>query len=274
MRPLRIEDFEKLAKRIVAEHLGKNTPVIDNVVKVAEEMGLNPNQVKNLVQLANKMTHLALFERKNDGDKIIDFSPIDPDDVLRKLYPEGEPEEDVASVCEPDAVDRITDLLGDLPSSLDGTDVSETLPEENNEAADPDGTPYPTSPNRRSVLVIKIRKVAEELESKKLGAAWEYREELDKIASDFAKLNGPSYEEFEKDALAVRGRSAIPVLSDIRNCLKLPGIKTVVLEKTARVVDTDTPLMRRFDELVKLSNQYDDCEAAVAYLKKEVGNVL
>lgn len=271
MRVLRAEDFEKMAREVVTDYLEHSVPLDSGLAKAAMDGGLNPDQIQNLVQLANTMAHLTLFDKKSDGDKIIEFNPADPEVVLKKIYKgtDSIPEcgEEV-SVPEMSPTDKATDFFGDFP------DMSKKIRELVDKTEEPSATIEGGSPARKSMVIIKIRKVAEELKDRELASAIEYKEELDKLAAEFAKLYGPSYAEFEKDALALRGTQAIPVLSDVRSCLRMPEIQTAIFEKTARVVDTDNPLVESLDSLIKLSVKHQESRAAYDYLKERVGSVL
>jgi len=279
MRVLRAEDFEKMAREVVDEYLNQSVPLDAGLAKAAMDGELNPDQIQNLVQLANSIAHLTLFDGKNDGDKIVKFNPADPDVVLKKVYndnvPEccGDEEEGEAVVPGSPSMDSASDFFGDFP------DLSKKIRELSGHSDETPGIEIDdasggATPARKSVVIIKIRKVAEELKDRELVAAIEYKEELDKLASEFAKLYGPSYEDFEKDALSVRGDKAVPVLCDVRSCLRMAPIQSTVLEKSARVVDSDTPLMTSLDTLIKLSATHQESRAAYNYLKEKVGGAL
>lgn len=273
MRAFQEDDFKKMARDVVAEYLEKDIPLVAGLTKVAEDMGLNPDQIQNLVQLANSLAHLTLFENKQDGDKVVDFSAADPDDVLKNVYKE-KPVPECQETCEMASPEnKETDFFGDFPDL--STKIREAL---NPGKADGEVSSEPgdgASPNRQSMMIIKIRKVASELKDKELASAIEYREELDKLAADFAKLYGPDFKEFEKEALAFRGDLAVPVLTDIRSCLRMTGaVEKVASEKTAAVIDTNTKEMKSLDKLIKLSESHHDYAKAYNHLHQKVGRIL
>lgn len=279
MRELREEQFEKMAKAVVAQYLNESTPLEKGVVKMALEQQLNPDQIKNLVQLANMMAHLTLFDQKKDGDKVIEFEPADPSSVLKQIYREGPTSEEVP--VESTVPDRASDMFGGMSELLDK--VKDMLghggvpaPEAVEEVVEGPGEPeaVSVSPQKKQMLIIKIRKVAEDLNDRRLQCAHEYKEELDKLATVFAKLYGPDLDEFEKDAMSARGHAALPVLSDIRRCLRMEPLSSGDLVKSARVVDTDTPVMKSLDRLIKLAKSYDETAAGQRYVKKEFGRWL
>jgi len=261
MRVLNKEDYEKLARDIVGRFVNDRVPLAASLAKTAEDMGLNPDQIRALVQVANTLAHLDLFDRKADGDKVVAFEPADPKDVLERVY---QSEDSGCSSCNSGS---LSDFFGDLPKPSAFKDVGAPAAPSADSAAG-------SSPRHQQIMIIKIRKVAEELRHRKQAAALEYEETLSKLASEFAKLYGPRYEEFEKDAVDVHGADSIPVLSDLRKCLRLPQIKLAVFEKTARVVDTDTHEMKNFGRLVSLVEEAKACDAGCNLLQRQIGGLL
>ena len=269
MRVLRREDYEKMAKEAVAKMVNDSVPLNRSLVKIADSMGLNPDQIKALVQVANTLAHLDLFDRKSDGDKIVNFTPADPDQVLRDVVT-SDGDSCCSSSGSSGSADKLQDFFGDFSSDPAPTDssalanVGQVLNEATND---------PT-PRRHQIMIIKIRKVAEELKQKKLAALHQYGVERDKLASEFAKLYGPKFEEFEKDAIDVHGADIVPILSELRHELRMPRIKVAVFEKTARLVDSDTAEMQKFGRMKAFLEEVTACDAGLELLKREVGGVL
>jgi hypothetical protein len=267
MRVFSSDDFKKMA-RVVVNRFMDGTPLSDGIVKSALDNELNPDQIRNLVQMANTMAHMTLFYNKNDGDKIVEFSPADPKDVMQNVYKdEMPPEEDSCDACSPE---KAMDMFGDLSSVVDK--IKDMVSNGQSTSVETESTP--TSPVKRQMTIIKIRKVAEALDNEKLETAHAYQDELDKVASEFAKLYGPDHGEFEKDALAWRGNAAVPVLNDIRNCLRMERISPAPLTKTARVVDTDDRMLQSLERLMKLASAYEDYCDAKTFLQEKVGGYL
>lgn len=260
MRVLNREDYEKLARQAVTQFVEQSVPLTDTLVKLSDSMGLNPDQIRSLVSVANTLAHLDLFDKKTDGDKVVEFSPADPKDVLHRVY-NGEKPSDIQEESAPDALD----MCGDFPDML-STDESPCA-----EATSPEED---TPPRKQQIMIIKIRKVAEELKQRKLAAALTYEEELHKLASDFSSLYGPDFGAFEKDAVDVHGGDAIPILGDLRKLLRMPEIKLAVFEKSARLVDTDTREMRSFGHLKSLVEEAKACSAGLQLLQQKVGGAL
>ena len=285
MRVFQPEDFEKMARAVVDGYLKKATPLESNIVKVALDNGLSPDQIRNLVQLANTMAHLTLFNEKKDGDKVVEFEPADPLAVLKRIYHDKTPAPALSEQSDASApMSSVQDLFGDLSEIADKVKALAVAPGDDEapaavetpEAAEsvPDQSQVSVSPAKRQMLIIKIRKVAEDLNDRRLQHACEYKEELDKLAAEFAKLYGPNYAEFEKDAVSVRGRTALPVLADIRRCLRMPEMREVSFEKQARVVDTDNDHMHSLDRLIKLAQDFEHTDNACLYVQREFGKCL
>jgi len=272
MRAIGASEFDKLAQEVVDGYLHRSVPLADGVVKTAIGADLNPDQVQNLVQLANTMAHLTLFDGKSD-DKIIDLVPADPDIVLKKIYKGGVPVEESVQLSSGDssALDEAMDMFGDFPdlkSKLEQV-ASGTPAVEVKEAS-----ARATDPRRRSAAIIKLRKVAEELKDREIQAALEYKDELDKLASEFARLHGPSLSDFEKDAFAIRGQHALEIIKDVRNCLRMPAVKVANLEKHAGVIDAETSQMKSLDRMIKLAATHRESQKAHAYIKAQMGGLL
>lgn len=276
MRVLSLDDVEKMAEAVVAEHLDEHTPLDEGLARKASTEGLNPDQVTNLVQLANVLTHLKLFDQKNDGDKIINFEPIDPNLVLKKVYSNTDPETGISekvivmegNSSSGDPMRKALDFFGDLPNASTQMESSESMPCCGESEGGSHGADH-------SVAIIRIRKVAEDLRDRREAMAIEYGEELDKLAADFAQLYGPDLVSFEKEAVQVYGTSAADVLSTLRSRLRLPATDYAFpLVKKASVVDTDTPQFDSLRTLMKLAADWLTIQEACDYVQTNFGGVL
>lgn len=275
MRVIPSDELKKMARSIVDEYLGNNTSLAEGIAKTALSQELNPDQIKNLVTLANVAAHTTLFDKKAD-DKVIEFEPADPVDVMRRVYKTATPVETPTVSAEP-PMSRAEDMFGDLSEVLDKVkDMLGRCPTDAEEPAPtPVEVPEEVSPKKHQMMIIRIRKVAEHIEDQQLQKAAEYREELDALATKFAKLYGPDLEEFEKDAVAWRGVSSYPVIGDLRKRLRMPSFDpTRTMEKRARLVDTETENMRSLDKLVRLTTEYNDLINAREFLQEKVGQWL
>jgi len=261
MRELRPEDYEKLAQHVVDAFLADDAPLADGVTKAAMELELNPHQIRNLTQLSNVTAHLKLFEKKAE-DKVIEFVPVDPADIIQSMF-KGITHEKTAS---DGSYDHALDFYGDFVTA------NVCAPQEKLAEIPQDEKPT-RHPHQRSKMILRLQKVAEELDTQRIQNAQSYVEELDKLAAEFAKLYGPDIGSFEKDAVARYGELAVPTINDIRTCLRMDGISmnTVdAMNKTARVVDDETPEMRSLAQLIKFAAQTANCAHSLEYLRAKV----
>jgi hypothetical protein len=269
-----ITDFEmikKFANEIAREYVSQRCPITDSVLSFCEENQLNPEQIRNLVQLINTLIHMLLFETKTD-DKIVEFEPLDPDVLIKKIFSETTPEEEL-----PETSDTINvDLFDDLSSTFRNLQQRLGLAKEKTiDLSDVFGpgiakVKEETGPNshKRQLMIMKIQKTAEELQMRNKETAFEYTDVLDSLASKFAMMYGPNLEEFEKDALALRGEKAIPILKDLRICLREPTKEyDQTMIKQARVVDGSTDQMQMLDYLIMLHDEYIATKTAAERLE-------
>lgn len=265
MRELLPEDYEKLARHIVDAFLDSDVSLANGVTKVAMELEMNPHQIRNLTQLSNITAHLKLYEKKAE-DKIVEFVPVNPKEVIRNMFNDVDAEKTASD----DSYDQALDLYGDFGAKIKDVTMEKL-------AEDYKDTKPTRHPDHRSNLVLRLRKVAEELDSRRIQHAQSYVEELDKLASEFAKLYGPDFRVFERGAIAKYGSVAIPTLNDIRSRLRLGSIDLSAaqdIQKVAHVVDDETPEMHSFNGLLESASQTSECALGIEYLKAQVGDVL
>ena len=268
IRVFQSEDYEKLAKHVVNDFIEKEIPLADGVLKVASEMDMGPEHLRNLVQISNKMAHLRLFEKKAD-DKFIEFEPADPRKVLEALFAKMSSETEKTAAD--GGYDRDSDFFGDFSVPSEETtkeaEVVEPPPEKKLE-----------HPHKRDISLQTLRKTAEDLYSRKLQAEFGYLEEMDKLAAEFAKLYGPDYVEFEKDALYHYGEVTVSILGDIRDRLRMPeigiGVTSNSTEKQARLVDVETAEMDSLRKLLKFAGEAAQCGLGHEYLSQKLGDEL
>lgn len=276
MRRYNEHDLKKLASEVSRQYLTSGHPLEHGILKVSVDNELGIDAIKTLIQMANSLTHLELFDRKSgDSDRIIEFEPADPDIILRKVYkvegcsPEGEAAQVKVISTEGDPiVDLFSDFKELLPEVEDEKEPEIEEEEEQEPKVASSISPY--------LAKLEVTKVAEELHMRKLEALEQYRDELDKIASEFAHQNGPSFKAFEDQMYSLHGKVAHPVLQDIRSCLRLPAGQYPGDEvtKVAKLVDNTTPEFESFQTLAKISSLVEECREGVAYLEKKAGGKL
>ena len=210
MEVLHISDYEKYAEGVSNDFVEKGACLNDGILKVAKDKDMNPDQIKRLVEMANTKTFLKLFKDKDGTDRDVDFDVADAGNILKKFYSVGEPK--VMKIT------RVT--ISKVPSQdfeLDMPDMMRTEREpstpkiiaikEGEEKIASLDIQEDNAEGVRLRSVMKLRKVAEELMNRVYESEHEFVDGIDKLSADFASLYGPSYSEFEKDAVHRFGKN-------------------------------------------------------------------
>lgn len=264
--------LEKLATNVVENFLMQNTPLTDSVIKHAEEENFNPEQIKRLVEAVNNMAFLRKFEGAEDRMAASEFQPADANAAMHRMLDTAK--ELMASLpsgtsdVSNDTATTLKDLVSDLPN---------TRPEE--QCDDLSGTASKTldidEPSvKGTIMILKLRKTAELLRDQEYEAQIRFTETFQKLATQFTRLNATPFTTFEKDAFYQWGSQAAPFLNMFRGSLRLPeaDYDHTAFTKTARIVDTRTPLMRDFQTLMHYSDAVRKAtksrEKVAAYLKQ------
>lgn len=261
------DEFVTRAKTLAKAYVGTKTPLNDLVEKVAREAELTPDSIRTLGRLTNVAVFQEVFQQKaaaSDPDRMVEFEPGDPEVVIQRVVKSAAvqaaaAEEKVAGLRE------LPDMMRELRTPYE---VSEKVASE--EAA-----PVERSAPRQ-LEIMRLRKMADELDvtAKMTSDRWETG--VSKLAAVFRKAPGygPSYQEFEKAALAELGASAVPELNTVREELRLPPL-TISAEKIASYADhhasADTAELRACGELIRTREQYQIMRVAQAQVKSRLG---
>ena len=244
--------LDKLATEVVDGLFTQNTPLTDGVVKVAERENLNPEHIKRLVEATNNMTFLRKFNSAEPGmDRMVDFETADASAAIQRM------------------LDAAKDLMAAMPEGPEGGCPMEDLPMTRDGAPEPLPEPEPESPEEPKVkghaMIMKLRKSAELLRDKHYQKRVELTERLQKLATVFTRANGPSFEDFEKDAFYAWGRQVAPCLQLLRSTLRKPAAEYNhdALTKVAHVVDTSIPEMRALFNMVRCSTEIANLQLAM-----------
>ena len=277
MKTLLARDYEALTKNILAKNAQDEAALADLITKTAMGMELAPEQIRTLVRGVNTMAHLAAMDKKVDGDKYVDFEPVDPDAVIKNIYTGPE------KTQERTAEDRVSDFLGnvgeaDTPLALD-TDQPEGTKEAAldsilrsegiscNPAYSWDVPTPPDADNRRQRRsVATLKKVALELRDRKLRYSIEYRDNLEKLAHTFRKVGGPDIDAFEKDAVALHGDFGTGVAGQIRVLAHKSRTKIASEDIPENYIVAETPELEILEAMAKTAQDYAECEAGLKKL--------
>lgn len=258
MAQLTERHLEKFATEVVDGFFQGETPMTEGVVKVAERENFNPEQIKRLVEAANNMAFQRKFSEAEGPDRTAatEFQTADPNAAIQKLIGAAKEVMDAVeqSGCPmtPDG-----DLTQDLPVTRpDAPQLNMAGPEDNlNKVGEPKV--------RGHIMIMKLRKTAEVLKEQEYQKRVDLTDQFQKLATVFTRLNGPVFEDFEKDAFYHWGPRAAPHLQLLRQSLRKEAATYDhgAMTKVARVVDAGTPEMRLLASVIA-------CSEAVTQLRQ------
>jgi hypothetical protein len=255
-------EYVQRAGEIAQQHVTSKKPLNELATKVARDNSLNPDEIRTLVRLSNVATFQQLFKDKNDGDKMVEFDTGDPESVINSLVQEAQTPPETANISNDKLASEIPDQMREKRQGFKFAPMEKT-------AADGDFVPASEKLPRKDMVVLALRKLAEDFEVERIAAGARWESKLAELARVFKRPAGygPTVEIFEKDAYAEYGSEIRPELAQLRFVLRLPFIATdleKIAELQARHVSEDTP------ELHLLKEAHD---ARVAYLKYKNGLV-
>jgi len=259
------QSLEKMAQNVVNRFLTEKVALTEGVTEEAQTNDLNPEQIKRLVEAVNTGTFLHKFNNpESKDDRMVEFETADPNAVMNRLL-DGAQQEMTDDAAPTDDDDGALDMFRDLPATR-----------ENVPASAPSAPTQPPADNRdgmRPSDLLKLRKTAELLREKTYQHQVTYTEGFKKLATLFTKSNGPAFEAFELDAFYKHGEQAIPFLSTLRTCLRLPSVTYdyASFSKVARVLDGKTAEMTQFSSLLRTYGEIIRCSKAEQWLNEKIG---
>lgn len=251
-------EYTQRAQEIAKLHVQSRKSLNDLSEKAARDESLNPEEIRTLVRLANVATFQEIFKNKADGDKMVEFDVGQPEEVIRRIVSGDTMEPQTANIHN----DKLAYELPDQMSAVRGGLRSIEMGEEKVASAVED---EPVRAGRKDMAVLQLRKLASEFEVEKmrLGYVWEMK--LAELTSEFRKLYGPKYDEFEKDAYADYGMDVLPEVVTLREGLRLPLTKPDE-EKVAHLTTHRVTEQSPTHDLLKIA-----VESRVQYVKYEKG---
>lgn len=251
------EEASRIARVFVAGASKGGASLTDLVEKTARAEGLNPEQIRRLTRVANIRTYEEKFAgMKTAGatDRHVEFALGEENEVIRRLHGE-------AAALVGSAVKTASALLGpepefaggfpDLPDAMDA--VRRPVPKDSGEfvkaaAAQPD----PLAPRRPDLEVLKLQRMADEVQVKVAAARLAWRDAMQGLLDESRKVTWTpeAAADFEKAAVALHGLSVVPEINALR---KMRGETPVVLtnEKVAALRDRIYADASRATDLVK-----------------------
>ena len=265
--------LDKIATAVVDRFLTEKIALTDGVVDAAKEANFNPEQIKRLVESVNNMTFLRKFNdvEKSAEDRMVEFETADPNSAIQRILDAAK---DLMG-----SVEGMEGAQGGCPASSPCGDLTDALPESRPDAPPPlnplqgEDTQELGEPKiSGTVMIMKLRKTAEELKTQEYQKRYELTDTLQKAASYFRRVPIEDFVAFEKDALYKWGEHVAPCLQTIRTSLRLVPVEynCNALTKTARVIDSSTKPMRLLHDMVRCSDTIDQLrqgqEKTAAYL--------
>jgi hypothetical protein len=259
--PLMDENLlQKMAAEVVARFQREKVALTDGIVDAAQGNDLNPEQIRRLVETTNNMAFLNRFEGAPDRVAASEFEPADANAALQRLVSAAK-----------DVMDTMAPLGGTAGGDSLAQDMTAELPT-THPGAPPPLPPAPAAEQMEPKVsgartIMRLRKTAEELRDQRYRARLAFTEAFQKLATVFTRTGGPRFEEFEADVLYKWGAAAVPHLGALRVTLRRPSAlyDPDISVKIARVIDSRTPLMQEFRQLLE---HFDAAKQAAAAEQK------
>lgn len=257
-------DFSKLAEAVATDLAKNNIPLNESITKLAQKMDLSQEQIRRLCEASNNATFNHMFKQAgtDSSDRMVEFPVADSDEVLGSII---KAEEDSPEVAKTAAYEMrpLRDEMHDVrkPEETSFSKVAFELR--------PEGAPSEEI-DRRTLV-----KVHDHIKHEKLAADMAYLDSLQSLRARFRKLYDVTpFEQFEKEAVAVHGVSAVPHLNMLRSNMNKPEVdyNIAVITKTAGYVDDDTLEMRILDSLIKSAAQQEQLSAALIKLEQALSS--
>lgn len=259
--------FVEQAQRIAQRHTTTKESLNQLSEKVARENDLNPDEIRTLVRLANVATFQESFRLKTGGDKMVEFNTGDPEAVIRSML--------VTEAPVPASVSNDKLASYTVPDQMRAKryGVTEEAVKEAAEVAEE------TRPVRRDLLVLNLRKLAEEFTVEKIAAGQKWEDTLGALTQWLKRPQGygVSYHAFEKDAWAAFGNDIRPELVYLQEELKisrpLPAVEKVAelqqkhLAQDSQELDALKTAFDARQQFLKLSQGLKWVDAQLAQLE-------
>jgi hypothetical protein len=242
-------DLEKLATAVVDRFFNEKTALTEGVADAAEDANLNEEQTKRLTESVNNEAFLRKFNGEEDRLEGTEFEPANAHAAICRMLDAAK--DLVGAVKKPGGMlteDELMDDGGDLPTTRPEHEPLNPLEGEEVTAS--------SEPKVRGhIVIMKLRKTAELLKEEENQARLALTDRFQRMATDFTKVGSAPFEEFEKDAFYKWGARAVPFLNLLRDSLAKPRAEydAQAMTKTARVIDSTTPIMREFYHMMTAS---------------------
>jgi hypothetical protein len=258
------ERYVKLAQELAQSQDLSAKSIESAILKIANENDYSIDQIRRLSEATNHALFTRMLEDdSNKFDKTSSFDIVNPDKIISSYY--KEPTEKTASLSA--FLKTAADVSGSLsdyykaPKSFDAPIIKQAAVEtpEYNMLED-------VAPNGYAKKEL-LKLAQEKLEQNKFGAKLVMMETLDKLACLFSYVDGPDFNKFAQDSIAIYGDPAIPFVRLLREQCAVEER----LVKTSSVINTRTKEHQLFKQVLDASKEYINYSNAITKISSTLG---
>lgn len=231
MPTLTEREYTKLAAAVAKDLVEHQVPLNDSIDKLARDYGMNDDQLSRLCEATNNAAFNALFEAKGkqgSADRLIEFDVAKPKAILeRRIAAEKTASVRTAAAPAFDAAYESRPLR--IAEPFAEKTASEALPH----------TPELTA-RQKEANARATEKALEHLAIEKIAQADAVQIAVANVAHNFRSIYArDAFGAFEKEAMALHGAVADPLLDQVRTILRLPAVVRDHAKVAHMVVATD-----------------------------------
>ena len=264
-------EYVRRADEIADLYVTSKRPLDELATKVAKDETLNPDEIRTLVRLANVATFKKLFKDKGEKggpDRMVEFPTGDPENVIHNLVQEAQTPPMSANINNDKLASEIPDMMREKRQGFKFAPMEKT-------AADGEFVPAAEKVPKADMVVLALRKLAENFEVEAIVAGNRWEDKLAQLANTFRRPAGygPALDAFEKDAYAEYGTDVQPELSQLHHVLRTPYVK-LPLEKVAelqeRHVSDSTPELCLLKEARTARAEYHKFRGGLTWIERNM----
>lgn len=261
LMPSTSKNFVALADEAADELFNNGTTLSSAVADIAKREALNPEEVRRLVEKANVIATVRMLRISTDRKATIALAEVG--DVLDLTHPAATTSDTESDGAEPMPEQEKTAVLKehrrnafmDLEAIFRVHGQVKTAQE--------------FKRNTAHVDIFKKRRALEEAKMKKVACEIRIKDSIDYLASEFSKYEGPDFEKFAAEVVALHGKKSAPVLASLAQYLRCKADLT----KTADyIIDDTTKLHRKIAEVCTGLADILKQESTIATLSKELSD--
>lgn len=253
--------FDDHATKVAHTFAAGSTSLVELTAKLAKEHSLNEEQIRRLGRAVNvKVFEQKFASLKGKADRIVEFDPVDPEEVIQNLFKSAAPaHEKQAAAAYPDLADE----LNPRQEKVASVNVKQALTDA-----------LPKGPSTES-LIGHWRKVAEDLRVKVASAEIRWDGAMEQLLNHAKRLNWHR-DEFEKNALALHGGDVLPEINAMRAVAKLPALPATYEDATkiaSQVLGLDSEDTRLVKQAAAARTEYLQATRAVEQANNQVATL-